>query len=566
MRLRWGLVGLLLVLSTAFVAPGEAQTGPVDVCQYAGGRTDAFGGPLYNGSDPTRQFLTKISPFRLTKYPCNQPVAYRAAQLKPGRVDLIEGGQLVGRNFIGYYGTPVPFERLAAILARWGWAAEPEPGVFELSAALVQAPGTSVVFAAPRVKTLRLISNEGVFIGGHGAVARFEGVAVTSWKPDGTGPDNQTEIEYEAKFDARDRGLPIPSDNHYRPFVVYSEGSRLEIVRSQMSHLGSDRTDGYGISWGSDSTGQASESTFDHNFFGIFTSAARDVAFQRNLIRDNVYYGWDPHTSSRNLLAEDNEAYGNGSHGFIVSESVVNSVIRNNRSHDNGRNGIVIDRSSSGNLIEGNIVENNGLDGIVITRSANNVVRGNVIRNQATGVRVNGLDSNGNTISNNRIERTHTGIHAYGGTADLTLDGNTIVETTGTAMVMEAARSTITGGEIRRAAKGIDIRSFTRVSGVAMSDVDQGVRVTGTGIAQVDGIEVDARAKPVQVAPDGFIDLARSTLRSATFTSAPRRPWMPLIGAGSVSVAVLLQGLSRRRRRDADRLMVAPPPGIWNTA
>jgi hypothetical protein len=51
-----------------------------------------------------------------------------------------------------------------------------------------------------------LIDRQGVFFGGKGATARFDGVTVTSWDPEHAGPDEE------------------PDDG--RPFVLYQEGSR----------------------------------------------------------------------------------------------------------------------------------------------------------------------------------------------------------------------------------------------------------------------------------------------------------------------------------------------------
>ncbi|CAN5776164.1 hypothetical protein BH20ACT1_BH20ACT1_08560 [soil metagenome] len=108
------------------------------------------------------------------------------------------------------------------------------------------------------------------------------------------------------------------------------------------------------------------DSTFAHNFFGVYTYEARDIVFRGNVFRDNILYGFDPHDATAGLVVEDNEAYGNGSHGFIVSRYVVDSVFRGNRSHDNLGNGIVMDFASDRNLIEANVVEDNAKDGIVL--------------------------------------------------------------------------------------------------------------------------------------------------------------------------------------------------------
>jgi poly(beta-D-mannuronate) C5 epimerase len=250
---------------------------------------------------------------------------------------------------------------VAAALARTaqaGWIEETAPGTFLLRVALVQAPGSALEVAALAVRQVRLLDDPEVYISAMGATARFTGVTVTSWDPQRRRP-------------ARNSGS--------RPFVEYADGSDLWIVRSTFAHLGSDRASAYGVNWRR-STGGATDSVFHHNFFGAYTYQAQGLVFRGNVFRDNQLYGLDPHTGSRRLVVERNQAYRNGAHGIVFSEDVTDGVVRGNRSFANGDNGIVLDERSDRNTVSDNLVEGNEGDGIVLLGSSDNLVRGNVVR------------------------------------------------------------------------------------------------------------------------------------------------------------------------------------------
>ena len=516
---------------------------PVDTCSVE--RAEA-GAPVDTGIDG-RDRLEAYSPFRVVNYPCPRAPEVRTLQLDTDGIKLTEGGQLVRRIAFASGGQPVGLEAIATAVSDPAWINEVEPGVFELGAAFVQDVGTSVTVGAPRVTTVRLLNREGVFFGGQGANVRFDGVEVTSWDPETGAPDEE------------------PVDG--RPFVLYQEGSRLDILGSQMSYLGSDRGSAYGVTWRlAGSTGEVLDSTFDHNFFGVYTFKAADIVFRGNVFHNNVLYGFDPHDYTTGLVVEDNEAYGNGSHGFIASRFVVDSLFRGNHAHDNAGNGMVMDFRSDRNRIESNLVENNDKDGIVLLGSGDNVVSGNTVRGNRVGVRVNNLDSIGNTVSSNLIEGNHIGLQAYGGASDLDIIDNTILDSADTAMILDAPRTVVRYDEIRGAVRGVDIRTTTQMWGVQVSEVDQGVTVATTGIAQLEQVEVDARLQSLRVEPGGMATVASSTLfpRPSDLASSKKDAWLPFIGVSAVLIAVMLELVRwRRERRD---LPCPVPAGIWNRA
>lgn len=284
---------------------------------------------------------------------------------------------------------------VAAVVARSPhprWLFRVKPGVYQLGSALTQARRTHLEVAAPRVRELRMISGGEVYLSGIAATASFDGTRVLSWRPDGRGPDT--------------------TPDKRRPFIAYKDARSVLVLRgSRFSYLGGDLSNGYGVTWAPGSTGSAVGCTFDHNFFGAYTGGASDVVFRNNVFRDNDVYGLDPHTGSDRLVMEDNEAFGNGSHGIIISKDVQYSRIARNRSHHNQGNGIMIDYSDD-NMVVDNRSWENDRDGIVLQHSARVLVRGNQVTRNRVGVRVTSRSTEA-TIERNDITGNQIGLEIY---------------------------------------------------------------------------------------------------------------------------------------------------------
>ncbi|MGH9000871.1 MAG: right-handed parallel beta-helix repeat-containing protein, partial [Acidimicrobiia bacterium] len=507
----------------------------------------------YNGTDPDRDPLP-YSPFTVAEYPRPADPRQRAVLVTPRGLELVEGGQLSRTVTLppASRARPLRFEEIARAVGDPRWIVEISPGVFGLAAAFVQAPGTAVRFAAPGTTEIRLgTETPNVFIGGYGpdTSARFEGVKVTSWDLSRRAPS--TDIEAA------------------RPFVLYEHGARLDIVRSEMAYLGSDRVGAYGVSWRQGgATGEVVDSVFHHCFFGVYTYEAADIVFRHNVFRDNIYYGFDPHDHSTGLVAEDNEAYGNGSHGFIVSRYVTRSSLRRNRSHHNGGNGIVLDFESNHNVVAANTVEDNEGDGIVILGSSANVVEDNVVRRNRVGLRAN-KPGTANVVRNNRFVGNRIGIEAYEGAADLTLSGNVVSASGRAGMILDAPGSTVAGGRISGGTIGIELRAATSVRDVAIRAAGDGVVVRAGAAATITQVTVDAGRIGARVEPGGTLEVRRSTLdadrptkgdvivgRATVLISAPPErtlPWLALAGITAVVVAVALECLAFTRERRVRR-------------
>ena len=394
--------------------------------------------------------------------------------LRVGRLDLMTGPDVEWSARVDQR-TPVlgDLYRLVRRSPHPQWLTQPRPGLFVLRAAIVQAPGTRLIIATPRVRELRMISTrkrgQEVYLSGVAAKVAINGTWVTSWRPGG-GPDRRPSLR--------------------RPFVSYDQaGSVLNTTAARYSFLGGDSILAYGVTWGRGATGAAMSSTFDHNFFGAYSNAAVGVLFLRNVFRDNDLYGLDPHSGSRRLKVLDNSAFDNGSHGIIFSFDVVDSVVIGNRSYRNRVNGIMMDERSDRNLITGNRTWGNAGDGIVVQNSSDTTVRANVVTGNRVGLRVTG-DSLRTRADGNHLIGNRRGVEVCVGPAPArALTGPT-----------RLTRNVIVGD---RTGDGIAVKDFagvqivgnsvTRyVNGVLLSGRSARAQVTDNHLAgQVRGIEVD---------------------------------------------------------------------------
>lgn len=523
-----------------------ARPGAPKVCKLPDERNDQAD-ELYKGTDVNRQLLP-YSPFRLIEYPCSNLAGnIRMTLLYRDAIVLLQGGQVT--RAIPFDATKeVSFRAVAQRVNDPSWIAEVSAGIFQADTGIVQLAGTSMTIASPDMKELRLTNRQHVFLGGRGANVRIDGVKITSWDPERGGPDLD------------------PSDG--RAYILYERGSRLDINRSEITYLGSDRSGAYGTSWRTGgTTGSAIDSTFVHNWFGVYTFEARDIVFRGNTFADNDLYGLDPHDYSFNLTVERNVVHGNGSHGLIFSRGVVNSVMRDNHVYDNGGNGIVLDLGSDHNVIENNLVENNKKDGIVLIGSGNSRISNNTVRGNRTGFRANDPGTRNIDVDHNVFEGNRTGVHIYKGAGNLRFTSNTVVGTAGTAFIAEG-QATVRDLVIRDARTGIDARTAVDLQEVRIEGVEVGLLARDRGVLDVRSTTVQASAVGVRLLPgtasataDDVVIDAPDRLK-ATSDRVNWRHVLPYVGVGAIVVAIVLEVLRGSRTR-GERARLAPV-GVTN--
>lgn len=228
-----------------------------------------------------------------------------------------------------------------------------------------------------------------------------------------------------------------------RAYILAKLNATMTVRNADIGYLGSADGESYGLAWRDINattspdllrtrvTGEVINSKIHHNYYGIYTYQAQNMTFRGNEFYSNVRYGFDPHDYTHHVLVEDNVAYNNGAHGFIISRGCNNFTIRNNKSYNNfdpGSNlahgfmldpgGAGIDKpqvSSANNLLENNEAYNNEGYGLRMLGSGNNTIRNNYFHHNDTGMTLDGMavDSvtENNVITGNRFEaNTKAGI------------------------------------------------------------------------------------------------------------------------------------------------------------
>jgi poly(beta-D-mannuronate) C5 epimerase len=248
----------------------------------------------------------------------------------------------------------------------------------------------------------------------------MNGTRVTSWdvtagQPDRNPADGRAFVRARSSLDV-DGVTPLES--------------RMDVLNSEVSFLGSNLSEGYGLSWKAVVADPAQLATVHvrgdvigshiHDlYYGVYTFGLASGKWQNNEVDHNAGYGLDAHDDSDNLLIENNNVHDNGTHGIILSERCDHAVIRNNHSTANGSNGIMLHRLSDDALVEGNEASNNGDAGLAVFASMRNTLRSNtVLGNALAGVRLSDGAAD-NVVSANEIGNTgQFGVYIYQGTDD----------------------------------------------------------------------------------------------------------------------------------------------------
>jgi parallel beta-helix repeat protein len=230
-----------------------------------------------------------------------------------------------------------------------------------------------------------------------GGTLLFERTCVTSWDAARQAVDENT--------------------NDGRSFVLARDGARMDIESSELSYLGYEANESYGVAWRLEGTsGTIANSRLGYNFYGLYAYQASGLIIRGNEVDHSVRYGIDPHTASNHLLIEGNHAHHNGKQGIILAEGCSDSVVRDNVVYANQIHGIVIYQGSNRNVVEGNHVYGNVQQGINVNDAIGNIVRDNeVYENGKDGIGL-GQDANDNQVTGNRVYRNaQDGITLYSG-------------------------------------------------------------------------------------------------------------------------------------------------------
>lgn len=312
-----------------------------------------------------------------------------------------------------------------------------------------------------------------VYLRTHSGVINMDSVKVYSWDPTVNGFDQDI--------------------NNGRAYVIAKYAATLNIHNSELSYLGSADGESYGVSWRDTNdtltpdvlrtrvTGEAINSNFHHNYYGIYTFQATTMNFIGNQFHDNVRYGFDPHDFTHDVLVENNVAYNNGAHGFIISRGCSNFTFRNNRAYNNVNpdpvdqaQGFMLDPGSPNATSPQAPSTNNVLD--------NNVAYGN----EGFGLRI--LGSTDNQVLNNRLYQNQKGLVVDEKSTGNIIDSNVITKNLGYGLVTQesANANTITQNTVSgNGDHGIYLHSNNnQISGnTATANVGAGIAFYTSGLA-----------------------------------------------------------------------------------
>lgn len=210
-------------------------------------------------------------------------------------------------------------------------------------------------------------------------------------------------------------------------------------------------------------TGDVINSKFHHLYYGIYTYQASNMLFRGNEFYQNIRYGFDPHDYTHDVLVEDNIAYENGAHGFIISRGCNNFTIRNNKSYNNldtgssQAHGFMLDPGSPNsadpqaasydNILENNEAYGNEGYGLRVLGSINNQILGNNFHHNQQGIVVDD-NSPDNLISNNILSQNTLYGLVINDTADrTTVTNNTINGNGNHGMYVRSNTNLISGNQ-----------------------------------------------------------------------------------------------------------------------
>ena len=263
---------------------------------------------------------------------------------------------------------------------------------------------------------LRLLSDSTTFINlrGHGGSLHFKDTTVLSWDPSVNGPD--TEIEDGRSY------ISCISEIVTDETLVCEGGAkntmgecRMDISDSEISYLGYEAAESWGLSYkvrgfcNDESNfgvfeevgvyGNIYDSEIHHNYYGHYSYGHQNGDWSRNIVHDNVQYGYDPHHASRRLTIHDNLVYNNGNHGIIASKWCTDVPIQGNEVH-NSKVGIFPHSLGERAIVKNNYVHDNFDTGITFLESSDGEISGNRIENNNFGLRVS-VGSRNNVFENN---------------------------------------------------------------------------------------------------------------------------------------------------------------------
>ena len=272
------------------------------------------------------------------------------------------------------------------------------------------------------VNQLRLLSANSpvsyVRINPRWGVLDIRSTHILSWDPAVNGPDTNS----------HNGRAYIHAESFIDTDGVTVRESRMDIVDSEIDHLGFYDAVSYGLVWkviGDVSAvpdlydrinvyGSLIRSYVHHNYMGYYSFGAYGIEISDSETAYNEAYGIDPHDDSDYLLITRNISHDNGSHGIICSRRCDHLTITDNEVYNNDH-GIMLHREVVDTLVANNYVHHNRDNGIAVFESHRNTIRDNTVEYYIDGIRLS-LGSHDNVVENNIVRHNiENGLYLYHG-------------------------------------------------------------------------------------------------------------------------------------------------------
>lgn len=392
--------------------------------------------------------------------------------------------------------TPITIPQIAAILNNPALLQNQGGGAWLLKANMTvqqtaRLEATHATLSWLRIDSTPVISPSYHRLYADGGHLLIQGIQVTSWNAS----TNSVDTNY--------------ADG--RSFLVAKHGGRMDVLNAEVSHLGWAPGEPSGLSWhrrATDSepatgpTGSILNSNIHDNYFGQYSNEGYGLVVKNSEFHHNVVYGFDPHDYSTGFEVAYNRVYNNGKHGIIFSRGCINNWIHHNEVYGNAEHGIMLDRGSNSNTISDNLVYGNR-DGIAIFQSSDNLVQGNVSRDNERGVRINatfdpddpfdGISTNNMVISNTIVNNSQYGVYLYQRADENTIENNLVSGNVANGVYVKTGGNLVRRNVIRANDNGITIvgtEPYTPGDVPPAGEPGRGNVVQGNTIEDNDGVGI----------------------------------------------------------------------------
>ena len=331
-------------------------------------------------------------------------------------------------------------------------------GVWLLKAGILIQQSARLDVTSPAVAELRLESTLTNFIkivAERGGYLFVDGVKITAW---------------DTALNAVDQSL---TDG--RSYMLAQDGGRMDLLRSEVAYLGWGANEISGVAWrkrsnaadpATGATGVVDGSTIHHNFVGLFASSAYGLKVLNTQVHSNISFGINVRDDSQAIELATNNIYANATYGILLSRQSSGNQIHNNQVHENIQEGIVVEQASNNNTINDNVVFANRV-GIALSQVTGNVIQNNQVRNNTTGIRLDGKYSAGsivdtvttnNQVTSNTLEdNTEYGIYLYSRADRNTISNNTIDRSGIAGIYIKSGGNLLQSNIVRAGVVGISI-------------------------------------------------------------------------------------------------------------